>query len=192
MPLDARQRGELMGLRVVRTAQEAGVAAADLALLERVHRVAMAVRDARATESHDPAYLHPGRAALILIQDVGEVAALTLAGTMIVDSADPAWMPSDAEVDDPRLVELRDSVPVSGSEDLAERLVVADDRVRRIALAERLDHLRHAHLWSDRDARRRAHEEAVAVYAPVADRTHPDLARRYAWWCRMFAARHLR
>jgi (p)ppGpp synthase/HD superfamily hydrolase len=181
-----------MGTRVVRTAQELGVAPSDLTLIERVHQTAMAVRDERADDDHDPQYLHPGRSALILLQDLGETDALTLAVTLIFDSAWSAWTPSDREVDDARLSDLRGSVPKSGDEDLAERLVVGDDRVRRIALAERLDHLRHAHLWSDREARRLAHEEAVGVYAPVADRTHPDLSRRYAWWCRMFGARHLR
>jgi (p)ppGpp synthase/HD superfamily hydrolase len=152
----------------------------------------MQVRNERATDDHDPVYLHPGRSALILLQDLGDADPMTLAATLIFDSATPDWTPSDEEVDDPRLSEIRRSLPMSGAEDLAEQLVVGDDRTRRIALAERLDHLRHAHLWSDWEARRVAHEEAVAVYAPVADRTHPDLARRYAWWCRMFSARHLR
>lgn len=181
-----------MGTRVVRTARERGVEEAGLDLLERMHRTAMRPRDERASDSHDPDYLHPGRSALILLQDVDETDPLTLATTLVLDSRCREWSPSDVEIEDPRVRELRRAVPLSGADDLAERLVVGDERVRRIALAERLDHLRHAHLWSDREQRRSAHEEAVAVYAPVADRTHPQLARRYAWWCRMFGARHLR
>lgn len=181
-----------MGGRVVRTAQEVGVDAEGVALIERVHRVAMTARDAQTDDQHHPEYLHPGRSALILLQDLGETDPLTLAASLVVDSMSPAWTPTDDKVDDERLNEIRRSIPMSGAVDLAERLVVGDDRVRRVALAERLDHLRHAHLWADMEARRRAHDEAVAVYAPVADRTHPDLSRRYAWWCRMFGARHLR
>ncbi len=181
-----------MGGRVVRTAQELGVEVEGVALIERVHRVAMEVRDAHTKNQHDPDYLHPGRSALILLKDLGETDPVTLAATLIVDSMATEWTPTDQAVDDERLSEIRRSVPMSGAEDLAERLVIGDDRVRRVALAERLDHLRHAHLWPNLDARRRAHAEAVAVYAPVADRTHPDLSRRYAWWCRMFGARHLR
>ena len=181
-----------MGGRVCRAAQEVGVPAEGVAMIARVHEVAMAVRDLRAENEHVPEYLHPGRSALILLQDLGETDPVALAATLIVDSMWADWTPTDQEVDDERLSEIRRSVPMSGAEDLAERLVVADERVRRVALAERLDHLRHAHLWEDRGQRRRAHEEALSVYAPIADRTHADLSRRYAWWCRMFGARHLR
>lgn len=181
-----------MAVRLVRTAQEAGVPPEDCLRLERLHALAMAVRDARLADDHDPAYLHPGRSALILLQDVGESDAQVLGAALVVDSGTPSLAPDLGGVDDPVVKALAGAVPPSGAEDLAERLVVGDDRLRRVALAERLDHLRHAHLWSDLDARRAAHQEAVAVYAPVADRTHPVLARRYWWWCRMFGARHLR
>jgi (p)ppGpp synthase/HD superfamily hydrolase len=63
--------------------------------------------------------------------------------------------------------------------------------VQRIALAERLDQLRHAHLWPDPERRRRAHQEALSVYSPLAERASPKLARRYAWWCSMFARKYL-
>ncbi len=192
VPVAERARGEAMGVRVVRTAQELGVGSSDLDRLDRVHRAAMQVRNAVLDDDHDPAYLHPGRSALILLQDVEETDPTVLAAAMVVDSQRPAWAPGDAQVDDPAVCALRDQVPPSGSEELAERLVTADTMVRRVALAERLDHLRHAHLWPDMDARRRAHEEAVAVYTPIADRTDPVLSRRLHWWCRMFGARHVR
>lgn len=186
------ERGEQMGVRVARTAEEAGVPAADRARLARIHAAAMAIRSGRAADDHDPAYLHPGRSALILLQDVGETDADVLGAAMAVDSQTPDWAPNPGDLADPGVEALALAVPPSGAEDLAERLVVGDDRLRRVALAERLDHLRHAHLWPDLDARRAAHSEAAEVYARVAARTHPVLARRYAWWCRMFGARHLR
>ncbi len=181
-----------MAVRVVRTALEAGVSEAGGRGLERLHALAMAVRDARLDDDHDPAYLHPGRSALILLQDVGESDPDVLGAALVVDSGTPELAPDLRDVDDPTVRALAGAVPASGAEDLAERLVVGDERLRRVALAERLDHLRHAHLWSDLEARRAAHAEAASVYAPVADRTHPVLARRYWWWCRMFGARHLR
>ena len=57
---------------------------------------------------------------------------------------------------------------------------IAPEEVQRIALAERLDHLRHAHLWTDRARQRAAHDVALRIYAPVAERVHPTMARRYA------------
>lgn len=192
VPAAEQERGDAMGVRVVRTAEELGLASDDLDRLARVHAAAMDVRNTVLDDDHDPAYLHPGRSALILMQDVEETDARTLAAAMVVDSQTPAWVPSDREVGDAAVCRLRDGVPPSGSDELAERLVTAEASVRRIALAERLDHLRHAHLWPDMEARRRAHAEAVAVYTPIADRTDPVLSRRLHWWCRMFGARHLR
>ena len=58
-------------------------------------------------------------------------------------------------------------IPAPGSETLAEVLVTGDERLRLVALAERLDHLRHAHLRDTDDAwRRAALEEAQAIYLP--------------------------
>ena len=62
--------------------------------------------------------------------------------------------------------------------------------IRLIALAERLDHARHLHLrepvhW------RPFHEGIGAIYAPIAERTHPRLAGRYAWWLTTFRSRFL-
>ena len=58
------------------------------------------------------------------------------------------------------------------------------------ALAERLDHLRHLHLKEPDAAAREVWREARDVWLPFADRTHPDLARRYAWWTRKFTKRY--
>ena len=67
--------------------------------------------------------------------------------------------------------------------------MVAAEPVRLVALAERLDHLRHAHLRQDLGAAREAWERASRVYLPVAERTDRTLARRYASWCRTFPRR---
>ncbi|MBT8404076.1 MAG: hypothetical protein KJP18_09475 [Gemmatimonadetes bacterium] len=191
VPPEGRERGVAMGRRVLRHARALGLGSPDLALIERVHARALEVRAERADDDHDPPFLHHGRSALVLLIDVRERDSRVLSAAMGVDSEDPSWAPDLTGIGDERLERLIAQIPASGVEDLAERLWSAEPEACRAALAERLDHLRHAHLWADHEARRRAHEEAVAVYAPMAERTHPQLAHRYAWWCRMFGARHL-
>lgn len=207
VPLHERERGEKMGQRMLRTAADVGVLPPACELLDRVHHIAMAVRDELLHDDHDPQYLHPGRSALILLQDVEETEADVLSAVMIVDSQTPNLAPTDPALAallealraDPfqhavvaRAVDWREQIPRSGDEALAERLVTASPQACRAALAERLDHLRHAHISLDPAERRRVHAEAEAVYLPMAERTHDELARRYRWWCRMFASRHLR
>ena len=197
VPLHEREK---MGLRVTRTAAEAGLSAIVCEGLGRVHASAMVVRNENLEDDHDSRYLHPGRSALILLQDVGEADASVLGTALITDSQLPDLAPDEALLRGLSAVEarwiedaleLRAEIPRSGDEMLAERLVTASDRAQRAALAERLDHLRHAHIDLDLAERRRVHEEAEAVYLVIAQRTHPELERRYRWWCRMFASRHL-
>ena len=179
-----------MGRRVDRRARALGMDEAGRRLLARTHALAMEVRHGIVDDDHEPPFLHPGRSALVLLLDVRETDPWVLAAAMGIDSQVPEHAP-DPDRLDPRVRSMVEQVPGAGAEDLAERLVVAPDPVRRAALAERLDHLRHAHLWPDLEARRRAHAEAEAIYAPVARRTHAALAHRYDWWCRMFGSRHL-
>ena len=188
-------RSQHMAARVLRTAQEMGVAEVGLGALERAHSLAMAPRLENLDDDHDPHFLHPGRTALILLMDVGEARTDVLTAALLVESERPELKVPLARVREAlgeAVAERVAAVPLPDDEELAERLVTADEEVRLIALAERLDHLRHAHLWSDLERRRSAHRSALEVYAPVAERTHPALARRYAWWCDMFARRHLR
>lgn len=180
-----------MGHRLDEAAAERGVEEGGRARIARIHEAAMALRRDDGVGQHHRDYLHPGRSALILLIDLDEADATTLCAAVAFDSERSDWIPRDAVAADSELSALVASLPPSGDDDLAERLVVADEPVRRAALAERLDQLRHAHLWPDIEARRRAHREAEAVYAPIAERTHPAFARRYDWWCRMFAARHI-
>jgi (p)ppGpp synthase/HD superfamily hydrolase len=201
VPLHERERGEKMGLRVTRTAAETGLSPDACGWIGRLHDTAMTVRNEALFDDHDSRYLHPGRSALILLQDVGETDAAVLGAAIIVDSQFPELMPDEASLRDlsaveahwvEAVLELRAEIPPSGDEMLAERLVTASGRAQRAALAERLDHLRHAHIDLDLAQRRRVHEEAEAVYLGIAQRTHAELERRYRWWCRMFASRHLR
>jgi (p)ppGpp synthase/HD superfamily hydrolase len=182
-----------MSARVLATALDAGVQRAALPLLERAHELAMRPRT-RALEAHAHELLHPGRTALILLLDTEERSAQVLATGMLLDSENVSLSVTTDEARAALGEEVSRrlaSVPRPGSEDLVERLVTASEELQRIALAERLDQLRHAHLWDDPERRRRAHEEALSVYSPLAERGHEKLARRYAWWCSMFARKYL-
>jgi len=193
--LPASSRAGQMGTRLLRTARERGVTPSALPALELAHRLAMEPRVLRLADDHDPLYLHPGRSALILLMDVAEEREEVLAASLLVESEVP-----DLRVPGPRIEEVMGgalaeavaAVPGGDDEALAERLLTAAEEVRLIALAERLDHLRHAHLWSDHARRREAHQRAIEVYLPIALRTHAGLARRYQWWSGMFARRYLR
>ncbi len=180
-----------MARRLEEAATDRGVGEEGRRRIAAVHAGAVALRRDEGIGEREHPFLHPGRSGLILLLDVAETDAATLAAAIAFDSEYPERIARTAVADDPEVAEVVAAMPASGDEALAERLVVADERVRRAALAERLDHLRHAHLWPEPESRVRAHAEAVAVYAPVALRTHPVLARRYAWWCRMFGKHHL-
>lgn len=189
-------RARHMTRSVAAAAARVGLTDAAVAALVRAHELAMAPRVAGLEDDHDPRYLHPGRTVLVLIQDAGVRHPTTLAAAALVESEFPELeVPSElvAQAVGLEIQRLRDAVPLphTAGEALAERLVIADQPVRLIALAERLDQLRHAHLWNDVERRRTAHAAATEVYLPVAERTDRTLARRYRWWCRTFARRFL-
>ena len=195
---EANPRARAMAERVIRTAHGSGTPPAGLAVLERAHALAMEPRLAAGIDDHDPDFLHPGRTALILLLDTGETRADVLAAAMLTETlrpklkADAGRVPGalGAEVGG-RVEEWLAEVPDPEAEDLAERLLLAGPEVQLVALAERLDHVRHAHLWPDPDARREVHALTEAVYARIAERVHSTLARRYARWCEMFERNHL-
>ncbi len=186
-------RGSAMAASVVRTARSFGLGAAGVSLVSRAHAVAMEPRVLAIDDDHHPLFLHPGRSVLILLRDARVTDAATLAAAAVTESEDVAFRIDSRDVRMHLGDEVADvvlSVPIAGSESLAEALVTADEHVRLVALAERLDHLRHAHLRETGEAWRRAiHAEASAIYLPVAERTHPRLAQRYRHWCRTFAKR---
>ncbi len=186
-------RGSAMAGSVVRAARSFGVGPAGVSLLSRAHVLAMGPRVRAIDDDHHPLFLHPGRSVLILLRDAGVTEPGVLAAAAVTESEDPDFRIGPGDVRallGDHVADLAGAVPLAGSESLAEALVSAPERVRLVALAERLDHLRHAHLREADEAWRRSiHAEADRVYLPVAERTHARLAQRYGHWCRTFARR---
>ena len=178
-----------MAERVRRTAVEAGLSKPGVELLTRAHALAMTPRLAALLDDHDPAYLHPGRTAVILLDDLALVDAEWIATAMLLDTVRP-----DLEVSLDALRELPEPViarwkelPRPDAETLVEDLLALEPDALNVALAERLDQLRHIHLWDDVEHAARVYVHAAETYSRVAVRSHPELARRYAWWTRTFA-----
>lgn len=182
-----------MAASVVRTARSTGVEDEGIELLSRAHMLAMEPRARQLPDDHHPQFLHPGRTVLILLRDVGVTDAGVLCAATLTESEDAHLRVSPERVGQllgDGIRSLLDRVPRPGSELLAEELVTAPTDVRLVALAERLDHLRHAHLRTlEASWRHRIHAQAESVYLPVAERTHSMLARRYRHWCRTFPMR---
>jgi len=187
-------RDRAMTARVLREARARGITDQGEGPLGRALELAMEIRRLVLTDDHDPGYLHPGRTVLILLQDTPEREPVHLAAAALVDSEQAALRVAADKLHDVVGQEIEAvvaGIPLPPGEDLLERLLEAPPPWARIALAERLDHLRHLHLEADPGRRVRLHREAEEIYAPLAGRVDPVLARRYAWWCRMFAGRHL-
>ncbi len=185
-------RARAMAASVARTARSRGVGAPGLALLNRAHALAMGPRVEMLPDDRHPMLLHPGHTVLVLLHDVGLTDTDLLAAAALTESEDGELrIPGvrvRAEVGD-EVGALVEAVPRAGADALAEVLVTAPLGVRLVALAERLDHLRHAHLREDLTWGWTAYQEATRVYLPVAERTHPRLADRYRYWCRTFAGK---
>ena len=188
-----RARWERMADRLDRTAPIHGVDDAGRSLIEQAFRAAMVPRLKAVPDDHHPDYLHPGRTTVILLDDVGLGEPVALAAACLVDTQRPELEPSNRDLLDrvgPEVLDFRERVPRAGSERLLEDLLASEPQVALVALAERLDHLRHAHLWGDLEAARVAHAEGSGVYLAVAERTHPLLARRYTHCCRAFSQKY--
>lgn len=182
-------RAVRMAERVRRTAREMGIAAEGVELLATTHERAMAPRLAAISDDHDPAYLHPGRTAAILLDDLAMVDAEWIAASMLVDTARSDLEPRGETLQGlPQdVIERSRELPRPGSQTLVEDLLALEPVALEVALAERLDHLRHIHLWDDTEQASQVYIHAVETYSRVAARSHPKLARRYAWWTRTFA-----
>lgn len=182
-----------MAVNLKRVARELGLTPEGVARLSTAHALAMAPRVAMLNNQRHPVYLHPGHTVLVLLRDAGVVDPVILCAAALTESEDAELrvarkrIGSEVGAD---VADLVEAVPMPRREALMEEMVVAPEPVRLVALAERLDHLRHAHMRDAGDAWRRAvHEEAMRVYLPVAERTHPRLAARYRHWGRAFARR---
>jgi (p)ppGpp synthase/HD superfamily hydrolase len=174
--------------RVARTLADMGLAAHEIVRVTGAHRLAMEPRRERLLDPHHPDFLHPGRTVLVLALDAQVRDPLALAAGALVESerAD-LRVPAErirAELGAP-LADWVGEVPLPG-EGVAEALLTAPRLVCLVALAERLDHCRHAKFWSDRAAQERIHAQAVGVYGPVAERADEALARRFAHWSEAF------
>jgi (p)ppGpp synthase/HD superfamily hydrolase len=181
-----------MAASVSRTAVGRGLVPDEVDLLGRAHALAMETRVQALDDDHHPAYLHPGRTVLVLFRDVGVVPLVALCAAAVHETEDDHLRVGRDAVRSAlgdAVADLLDSLPLPGDERLLERLVGLEQGPLLAALAERLDQLRHAHLRPDHEWWRAIHEEAGAVWVPVAERTHPRLADRYRHWHRTFGRR---
>lgn len=175
---------------VERIARAAGLGADAIDLVGRAYALAMEPRGV--LDEHDPAFLHPGRSILVLLRDVGPLPAEVLAVAAVHESEearfriDPSMVREDLGSD---VADMESSLPLPTDDDLVERLVTLDEHARLAALAERLDHIRHAHLREEPDRWRALRDEVSAAWAPVAERTHARLADRYRAWLRAITRR---
>ncbi len=184
-----------MADRVDRTAVALGVDRSGRDLIGTALGTAMARRVAAIDDDHDPDYLHPGRTVVVLMDDVGLVDPVALAAAGVLDTRRGDLEPSDREVTEhvsAAVTAFRNAVPRPGSDTLLEDLLAGEPIVVLVALAERLDQIRHAHMWGDLAEARTAHQEASEVYLKMAERTHARLAARYTSWCRNFGERYLK
>jgi hypothetical protein len=187
-----------MRLRVLQRYQAVGADDDALALLDTCLTAALAARE-RALPEHDARFLHPARTVLILLDDANMIDPVALAAGALLDSDDPAWRgggvldpradgvgPDDLRTACRTALALCEAVPVpaDAEEDegrLLEELVASPPDVRLLACAERLDLARHIHMVATPDPRRWL-RQVTEVYAPVAWRTAPLLARRLERW----------
>jgi hypothetical protein len=178
-------RARAMAGSVERIARAAGLGDDAIDLVSRACALAMEPR--RMLDEHDPAFLHPGRTILVLLQDVGPLKADVLAAAAVHESEEARFRLDPADVRrelGATVADLSEALPLPTDDDLVERLVTLDLGARLAALAERLDHIRHAHLRDDPAWWRELRDEVSAAWAPVAERTHPRLADRYRAWLR--------
>jgi (p)ppGpp synthase/HD superfamily hydrolase len=181
-------RDRLMEGRVTRTLADLGLAAHEIVRVAAAHRLAMEPRRERLVDPQHPDFLHPGRTVLILAVDAGVRDPLALGAGALLESERPELRVPAERVQAELGAALADwvgGVPLPG-EGVAEALITAPPLVQMVALAERLDHCRHAKFWPDRAAQERILAEAVSVYGPVAERADDALARRFAHWSEAF------
>lgn len=189
------ERAEAMIRRLDRATRRAGLDESAVSHVGSALRLALGRRAALLSDDHHPQFLHPARTALILLEDLGVTDPRILAAGALAETIDLELALEPREIENalgPEIRSLVDQVPVPAraGDELVEALVIADEPVRLIALAERMDHARHLHLRPTHEWLA-FHQLHCQVYLPIAQRTHPTLTRRYRWWCNMFQHRYL-
>jgi hypothetical protein len=171
-------RAREMVARLGREWHDAGFSTEDRAgLVERATEV-MAIRASRFGDDHHPVFLHPLRTVLLLLE-IGETDSRAHTSALLIDSESGG--PASRLVLDP-FPEAASEVFEAGEDERLERLLLADAWVRRTWLVERLDHVRHLHLWAGPARTRDAIERAELEEAPLATREGGRLQRAWADW----------
>ncbi len=187
------QRAALMARSLARAAATDGLDVDEVRVLTKAFVLAMGPRVEALEDDHHPAYLHPGRGPLILLQDVGDVDVSVLVAAALHESQDHHLRVAASEVEEAMgaaTLSVVQSIPRPGDERLVERLLMLGRGLALAALAERLDHIRHLHVREDLvEEWAPTYSEVLAAWLPFAERTHPQLARRYAHWARTFVKR---
>ena len=182
-----------MARSLARAAATDGLDEDEVRVLTKAFVLAMGPRVEALEDDHHPAYLHPGRGPLILLQDVGDVDVSVLVAAALHESQDHHLEVAASEVEEAMgaaTLTVVQSIPRPGDERLVERLLTLGSGLALAALAERLDHIRHLHLRDDLVGEwAPTYSEVLAAWLPFAERTHPQLARRYAHWARTFVKR---
>lgn len=186
-------RAGQMARSLATTARSHGLGEDEVGALVRAHVLAMTPRVEVLDDDHHPAYLHPGRSALILLRDVGRVDVSVLVVAALHESLDAHLRVGPEEIEErvgSAALEALASIPRPGDERLVERLLGLGPGLSLAAVAERLDHLRHLHVRDDlMDVWADSYDEVLEAWLPFARRVHPKLAVRYAHWARTFVKR---
>ncbi|MFQ5538324.1 MAG: hypothetical protein ACE5GJ_12830 [Gemmatimonadota bacterium] len=179
-------RGKAMAASLVRTTRAFGLSEDGISLLATAHALAMQPRVRSLTQRH-PLFLHPGHTALILLRDAKVRDASVLAAAALAESRrmDLRVAPGEAPSE---LRELLEAVPTAQDPRRVEKLVTAPPEVRLIAMAEHLDHVRHAHLLPEVERDPPTLEgwlrEVLEIWGPLAERTHLRLWGRFRHWAK--------
>lgn len=140
-------------------------------LIERAEQV-MEARTSLFADDHHPAFLHPLRTAQLLLEaDETDPRAHTAA--LVLDTEGPGPNSDRDDVTD---------LVTAGPDERLERLVLADPWLRNAWLAERLDQIRHLHLWAGPERTRAALERAEREEQPLAGRVGGRLERAWSDW----------
>lgn len=188
-----RERADAMADRLRRTAGWHGLPRDEANRLADCFLAAMRRRATAIRDDHDPAYLHPARVALILLDDVGLHDPDVLYAAVASDSVRPdlAMAADDVRaVAGERAAEILAMLPSPDIDPAAvmETLVTLPADVLALYLASELDVARHLHL-GDPDRWAVGHARVVDSLIPLAHRCHPLLARRFERWAGAFGRR---